>query len=266
MNKLSFLVSVVALGALFGAGCQSNIGSNLNYGNATSTTAGDKASTQGKVIFSITDAAASMQGVTAVQMTVDKIEMHSATEGWVTVSHETKAFDLLALKASGLAKLAAETNVAAGAYNQIRVHVQKIVVVKNGVSTEAKLPSNELKLNGIFNVTADAMTSVKLDIIADQSLHMTGKGKFIFTPVIKLESRSKANVRVESDDTVTISGGDIDSDVEEGMDLKGEEKSDFKLDANSNLEIDDEGAIEVMSGTSNVRTNNGLKVKGGAQY
>ncbi|MDP3794185.1 MAG: DUF4382 domain-containing protein, partial [Candidatus Uhrbacteria bacterium] len=258
MNKLSLFVSVVALGAFLGAGCQSNVGANLNNGNATSAAAGDQGTAKGKVIFSITDtdAAASMQGVTAVQMTIDKIEMHSATKGWVNVSNDTKTFDLLTLKASGLTKLAAETNVAVGAYNQIRVHVKKIVVVKNGVSTEAKLPSNELKLNGIFNVNADAVTSVKLDIIVSQSLHITGKGKFIFAPVIKLESRSNATVQVGSDGFVSISGGKVNTNIMAGMDIKGEEKENFKLDADSNMEINDEGVIELKSG---------LKVKVGAQ-
>ncbi len=266
MNKIYFFVSVVALGALLGAGCQSNVGANISDGNATSTAVGDNGAAKGKVVFSITDAAASMQGVTDVRMTVDKIEMHSAAEGWVTVSNDTKTFNLLVLKANGTAQLATETNVAVGTYDQIRVHVQKIVVVKNGTSAEATLPSHELKLNGNFIVTANTTESIKLDVIADQSLHVTGKGKFIFAPVIKLESRSNATVQVGSDGSVTISGGKVNSNTMAGMDLKGEEKEGFQLDANSNLDINNEGAIELMSGTSTLHIKNGLKVKGDVQY
>ncbi|MDO8626106.1 MAG: hypothetical protein Q7K39_01445 [Candidatus Magasanikbacteria bacterium] len=68
---------------------------------------------------------------------------------------------------------------------------------------------------------ADATNSVKLDFIADQSLHLTGNGKFIFAPVVKLESRSKADVQVGSDDSVAVSGDDVDSEATVSMDLKG---------------------------------------------
>lgn len=240
MNKTHFLLSAVALVALVGAGCQ---------GNADT---GNNSNAQGEVIFSITDAATSLEGVTDIRMTVDKIEMHSAADGWITVSNDTKTFDLLALQAAERAELAAQINVATGTYNQINLHVQKIVVVKNGIEAVAKLPSNELKLNGIFHVNADTTTSVELDILADQSLHLTGKGTFIFTPVIKLESRSNAKVRITSDGDVTVTGGDINSNATMGMDLKGEVKSDFTVDQNSNLEVNSSGTIELVSDSKNV--------------
>lgn len=260
MNKITLLAGVAAMLTLVGAGCQGNAGADL--------TAGNSGTNQGKVIFSITDAAANMRGVTAVRLTVDKIEMHSQTENWVTVSNDTKTFDLLALKASAMAKLAAESTVAAGTYNQIRLQVQKIVVVKNGVESEAKLPSNELKLSGIFKVGANATTSITLDVIADLSLHLTGSGKFIFAPVVKLESRSNAEVRIGPDGAVTISGGQVDVNIMIGMDLKGEEKADFKVDADSKLEVNEAGDIEIKIGTTSLRTDNGLKVKvgGDVQY
>lgn len=240
MDKTNFLLSAVALVALVGAGCQ-----------GTADT-GNNSNAQGEVIFSITDAATSLEDVTDVRMTVDKIEMHSTADGWITVSNDIKTFDLLALQAAGRAELAAQIKVATGTYNQINVHVQKIVVVKNGVEAIAKLPSNELKLNGIFRVNANTTTSVQLDILADQSLHLTGQGTFIFTPVIKLESRSNATVRVLSNGAVTVTGGDINSNATMGMDLKGEVKSDFKVDQKSNLEVNSSGTIELLSDKKSV--------------
>ena len=54
--------------------------------------------TQGKVVFGVTDVAEDMSGVSSVFVTVNKVEIHSAAKGWVTVSNETKQYDLLVLK------------------------------------------------------------------------------------------------------------------------------------------------------------------------
>ncbi len=253
MNK-SVLLAFVAAVALMGAGCMGYVANN------SKTTTSSPSTSEGKVIFSVTDAAADMSGVSSVQLTVDKIEMHSAANGWVTVSNDTKTFDLLALKAKGALAAAAQANVAVGTYDQIRLHVQKVAVVKSGVEAEAKLPSNSLKVIGQFTVNNDSTTSVKLDFLADESMHITGNGKFIFAPVIKTESRTNADVSVANDDSVTVGGGEVENDTTAGMDVNGEMKDGFKLDTNQKLEINANDAVELL-GTSSVKVNSGTDVK-----
>ncbi len=250
MNK-SIIIAFAAAVALMGAGC-------TGYFNSNNSTTPPSAN-QGKVIFSVTDAAADMSGVTSVQMTVDKIEMHSAANGWVTVSNDVKTFDLLALKAQGALAAAADVNVAEGTYNQIRLHVQKVAVVKSGVEAEAKLPSNNLEVTGTFTVTHDSTTSVKLDFLADESFHITGNGKFIFAPVVKTESRTNADVSVAGDDKVVVSGGSVESDSTEGMDVDGTMRDGFKLEAGEKLEINDDDTIHL--GTSSAKSNGEAEVK-----
>ena len=220
---------------------QSNTDSSQPYGTISSrpvTSSSPVTQTKGKVIFSVTDAAASMQNISSVQMTVGKVELYNETGGWITVSNETKQFDLLKLKTTGKFAFEATADVPTGTYNQIRMHVDKVIVVQSGVAKQAKLPSAELKINGDVRVVSGATTSVKLDFLADKSLHVTGKGEFVFAPVIKLEIRSGANVKITSDGNVNIQGGTVDVDVNEGMDINGEMKENFILKIDSNLEID----------------------------
>ena len=40
----------------------------------------------GRLVFTMADAAAEMQSVSSVKITVDSVKVHSASEGWVTVS------------------------------------------------------------------------------------------------------------------------------------------------------------------------------------
>ena len=55
-------------------------------------------SEEGRIVFAITDDAANMESVTNVYLTVDKIEAHSTTEGWVDVSGNSRTYDLLEVK------------------------------------------------------------------------------------------------------------------------------------------------------------------------
>ncbi len=197
---------------------------------------------KGRVIFAVKDAASAVNA-TSIMVTIDKVEVHSAAQGWVTASTATKQYDLLKLKASGAAELLADVNLTAGTYDQIRLNVSRVDVTADGKTQEAKLPSNSLKIIGKIVVTANATSAVTLDFIADRSLHATGDGKFILSPVVKLESRSNATVSVSGDNHVTVSGGEIDTDETVGMDERGDTKLNFEL--KGDLEIDNDDTIKI---------------------
>src|SRR5688572_23889162 len=59
----------------------------------------DQVSTQGRVVFSITDAAANMSNFSEVNMTVSRVEFYNQSRGWVTASSTPRTYNLLALDA-----------------------------------------------------------------------------------------------------------------------------------------------------------------------
>ncbi|MEX1027120.1 MAG: DUF4382 domain-containing protein [Candidatus Paceibacterota bacterium] len=210
--------------------------------------------TRGTVYFSVTDVAADMGNVSEVTMTTDRVELHSATEGWVTASTNSERFDLLALNASGENKLWAQANVAEGAYDQVRVTIDRIeVTTDDGETTEARLPSNQVTIDGAVSVNATATTSVLFDVKANQSLHLAADSSFVFAPVVEMESRSGAEVTVDANSgIVAISGGTIDANVTVGVDLAGESRVNFTLDADQAIEINTNGGINInLGGSSN---------------
>ncbi|MDO8510388.1 MAG: DUF4382 domain-containing protein [bacterium] len=252
MNK-NAIIGIVTLVVIIGAILFYRSGSYNNPENKNGGTSdnGAETSTKGTIFFSVTDAAANMGAISSIMMTVDKVEMRSEAKGWVTISESPKTFDLLELKSKSKTELLAKADVAADTYNQVRLHISKIVVTESGQAKEAKIPSNELKLNSEIKVTSGTESSAKFDVMASESLHKTGKGEFIFAPVVKFESRSDANVEVGSDNSVTISGGDADDSVTVGMDINGEVKENFRLDINANLELD--GGIIKLDGKSKAK-------------
>ncbi|MDO8435245.1 MAG: DUF4382 domain-containing protein [bacterium] len=234
MNKkiLAILSATLSL-VLMGASCSSQ-----------TTTSGNEGTKDGSVVISITDAAANMGNVTAISLTENKIELHNKTEGWVTASDSTNTFKLLELKAENKSALVATVDVAPGTYDQLRMSVVNVkVTTKDGVTAEAKLPSNQLTLKSNVEVHSGATSSVNMDFLADVSLHVTGKGKFIFAPVVKIENRTNATVKVNADNSVSIQNGTVVESATKGMDVDGSMKSDFQFGTDSQLEIDGDGSI-----------------------
>lgn len=185
MNK-NAIIGIIALAVIVGAVFFYNSASYNNPKNENDRIA--ETSTKGTVFFSVTDAATNMGAISSIMMTVDKVEMRNEAKGWITISESPKTFDLLRLKSQSKTELLAKADVAADTYGQVRLHVSKIIVTESGQAKEAKLPSNELKLNSRLKVVSGTESSAKFDVIASESLHKTGKGEFIFAPVVKFES------------------------------------------------------------------------------
>ena len=94
--------------------------------------------------------------------------------------------------------------LAAGHYTQIRLVVSSgslffdnaatgnacaaAIPAPSGRSAVLEIPSGEVKLNREFDVDATSTTTILLDFNGDQSVHATGNGRFLMTPVIGIVS------------------------------------------------------------------------------
>lgn len=249
MTTKNIILIVVAGVIVLGAGILLTNQPNLPQNN-TSDILTYNPKTQGKIVFGVTDAASNMGGVSSVLVTINKVEVRSvATNDWVTVSNETKQYDLLALKTAGAVSLIANINADVGVYDQAKLVISKVLIVKNGIEQEAKLPSGELKTFVNIVVNADQTSSIVFDFIADKSLHVTGNGKFIFAPVIKVKKQKDVKIELKSNNEVDIKNGKEEEDEDIGMDSKGEVKKDFEL--KGNLRIDENDDIQGEDGRDN---------------
>ncbi|MEX0763217.1 MAG: DUF4382 domain-containing protein [Dehalococcoidia bacterium] len=202
----------------------------------------------GNAVFVVSDAAADMGAVTHIRLTVDQVRVHGEAGGWTTVSSESRTYELLELKASGAAALFAEAELAAGHYNQIQIDVSEVIVVDADGEHEAKLPSNTLRLHGDLDVEADATATANFDFIADRSLHITGQGRYIFAPVIQLETRSNASVEIDTTGVVEITGGSTVTDVRVGTDTDGNIDAGVMIAPDAVLSISGDGRLLQVGG------------------
>ncbi|MFA5763888.1 MAG: DUF4382 domain-containing protein [archaeon] len=212
MNKIgiTFIVLVASFFLLFGC---------------TTTISNDKNADSGRVVFAIKDAATNMNSVTKLNMTVDSVQAYSKTKGWVTVSSTPKTYDLLELKAQNKTAVFADTTMASETYEKVRLNVSNITVVKADGEQKAYIPSNSIEIESKVKVDTNKTSTATFDFIADESLHTTSEGKFVFAPVIDVETRSNANATVQnsssSEASVIITGGKTETKSKVGMDIEG---------------------------------------------
>ncbi len=193
--------------------------------------------TRGTMYFSMTDAAVDMKNVTAVTMTVDNVQTYNKAVGWITVSQVPQTFSLLDLKAKHQVVLLAKASVPVGTYSEFRLHIAKIMVTASGTTKQALVPSNNFDVATNVMVNANANSAAQFDVMADKSLHQTDKGEFVFTPVVRFDSRVNATVLIGAGNVMVVSFGETNASVNLGMDVDGKIKTDFVVDPNAKLSV-----------------------------
>jgi hypothetical protein len=126
--------------------------------------------------------------VTLTDIRVNKSATTDTDTGWLTVFAGPVEFDLLQLKASGVASILGQSSIDVGHYSQVRMDVQFVDAVIDGqtTSTGIELPSNTLRLVGSFDIKENQRTILTIDFDAEKSLVFTGQGKSIFKPTVTL--------------------------------------------------------------------------------
>jgi len=119
---------------------------------------------------------------------VNKSATTDTDAGWLTVFSGPVEFDLLQLKASGVANILGQSSIDVGHYSQVRMDVQLVDAVIDGqtTSTGIELPSSTLRLVGSFDIKGNQRTILTIDFDAEKSLVFTGQGKSIFKPTVTL--------------------------------------------------------------------------------
>ncbi len=221
-----------------------NDGVDINYNETNNTD--ETSGATGRVVFSVTDAAADMGAVSEINMKVSSVEVHSAASGWATVSTTPRVYNLLDLKNRNESELLADANLEAGTYDQVRLRVDSVAVkTKAGATKVAKLPSNTMAINAKLVVEANETSSANFDFLADKSLHTTASGEYIFAPAVKTETRSSSTVSVSSASVVSINGGNVNDTNTVGMDIDGSVKLNFQLKTTDKLDIGTDGKIKI---------------------
>src|SRR5690554_972688 len=205
MKKILFLLATAGSILLYGACEKSETGS-------------------GTLNLSITDAPIDSAGVTGVYIAINRIEYHSAAEGWVDLDTFATplSFNLLELT-RGTAELLGSYELPTGTYSQIRFHLdqpnQNQGVVANpgcylewadGSTQPLFVPSGAqsgYKAVGAFHIPVNGTVDLTADFDVRKSVVVAGNsGKLILKPTIRLVANNQAGSI-----SGTVSGYDTDA-------------------------------------------------------
>jgi hypothetical protein len=200
-----FTVAVAVAVACGGSVVKSPTAATTAVDNSTPSGAGTNAGT-GTLSLTIKDSPFSE--ALALLVTFSEVSVHASGDTWVKLPFAGGATE----RTCDLKKLQTAFDVlgvgdlAAGHYTQLRLTVASAKLYFTGPSVESvacapvmtgpageigtpiDIPSGVLKLNREFDLPAAATTQILLDFNGDQSVHKTGNGKYMMTPVIGIVS------------------------------------------------------------------------------
>jgi len=211
---------------------------NISKDNNNTTDTNSGINIEKSIIFGVAGSSSSIANVSSVLVTINNLQIHTDEKDWITISEETKQFDLLSLSQKRITSMiASKLDVENGLYNQVKMNLSKVVIVENGVEKEAIIPSKDLKVFANIVVSKDMQSTVLFDFSVDQSLYIMGADQFIFTPSVKVETRSNSHDTVNLNNEITKSGGQVDTMTSVGMYINGEIKTGFVFDGNTKFDM-----------------------------
>lgn len=171
-----FVFSMILILALI-IGCTDNATDPTGQGN-------------GSLKLLLVDSPASFDSVIIF---VKRVEVHKSgsdsTSGWVVMNNSLRSFDLLQLR-NGASIVLGDSVLSSGKYTQIRLILDDgNYVIDNGTRHNLTVPSGMqtgIKLNHEFTIQPETLYELILDFNIDKSIHVTGNGKYMMKPVIRV--------------------------------------------------------------------------------
>ncbi len=201
-----------------------------------------------RVVFTIADAAAPIENIKSVLVTLSEIDIHSPTRGWIIVNKTPATYDLLKLYRDSSTLILSDLQLEAVSYDQIRFVIDSVsVVTTDGNARAAVLPSNELKINTALSLYRGDNAEAGIDFLVNKSLHITGDGQYLFMPVVRFETRgSVSQLHLLTDKKIDVVGGVTQFDAMFGMNEEGALKTDFSFSTFYSFRVVN-GAIQVIA-------------------
>ncbi len=123
-------------------------------------------------------------GVTAVNVTIDRVEAH-VNSAWIPITTAPQTFNLLDLVKNEA--ILGSANLPTGHYTQVRFFPSAATLTNGtGVHT-VTIPSavrTGVKVNVDYTIGPDQVTTVLLDFNVEKSIVLLGSGEFVMKPVV----------------------------------------------------------------------------------
>ena len=142
----------------------------------------------------LTDAPAGVDQVNIYFTSVDAKPVGGSLEH-LNLNLASNPIDLLTLDDKVVGFAAGEVD--AGEYEVVHINIDqdRSYLIENGVRKPLRIPSQEIKVVGGFEIDDDHVTTLTLDFDADASLNKLGNGDWMMRPVVIIAGRGTSDRR-----------------------------------------------------------------------
>lgn len=199
MNQSRYIYLTLLLSITLLTGCSGGGSDNSTSGSGDDNVAGGGrgGSQNGFLSLSITDAA--IDGASEVRVQFDGVVLKpTANETPITLSFKPPmSINLLALQGTNSIQLVINKTLPAGRYDWIRLNItasddgilDSYIKLDDNSVHDLDIPSGSesgLKITGGLEIIANTPTDMTIDFDLRKSIVLTGSGKYILKPVLKL--------------------------------------------------------------------------------
>ena len=140
----------------------------------------------------LTDAPAGVDQVNIYFTSVDAKPVGRSLEH-LTLNLSANPIDLLTLDDKVVGFAAGEVDPGAYEFLHINIDESRSYLVENGVRKPLRVPSQEIKVVGGFEIDDAHVTTLTLDFDADASLNKLGNGDWMMRPVVIIAGRGTSD-------------------------------------------------------------------------
>lgn len=189
---------------------------------------------QEMVYFAITDRLENLGSIGSLHASITQLSVEKQGQ-LIDIPVSQEAIDIIDLKKRGARLLVAQKLLPEGTYDRIRLKLANITINK---IEPAVMPSSELVFEKQFEAKKNLLQIFLFDFQLEESIHATVDGKYIFAPVIELQTITGKDIAVSTARTLSIENEKVAGKQKFGMDETGAFGTEKRISFDAMLYLD----------------------------
>lgn len=193
------------------------------------------AAPQGSTVFTLSDSP-QFYNISAIFVTVLNASVRSSSGKWYKIPLQEESFNLVQLR--NISEILSGVNLSVGSYDEIVLSVSNVTAIVNGTSKPVFLPSGKIMVMGRFNISGNSTNWVNIDFDLSRSLHITGNGTIVMTPVLVISRETSNDIELNASSIVAATGpSQKHENFQCGMDMNGSMRDNFSEPQNMSFGV-----------------------------
>lgn len=160
----------------------------------------------GTIVFSVSDQSTNAGNLNNIIFSISSLYVHSKTNGWVSIPASSHIYDLIQLRKTGNISFFSNTSISSGDFDMIKFNIGSMKIYDANGKHDVIIPSALYQSNFDFTIQPNKVASINLGFMGTDSVHMTGDGRYVLTPIINIDAKSDSSISIDLEKNLKIIG------------------------------------------------------------